>query len=177
MISRKTSYLVALALLLQLLVACEPPKKLRGGSPEDFPDGHFERISIFEVLANPYAFSERHIEVQGYLSRHNSVWKLFPTPDYVQLYDLPSTIAVNLNLDSHPECDGAWASVKGVTKPFIGGHVEFDPEKIHYVGLSLKNVYCYATDDILNSKGELIIIPESGELPEIEEPSDQTTFQ
>ena len=124
----------------------EKTEKQRGTPPDTFPDGLYEAVSIFSVLADPSQYSERHIEVRGYLHSHHGSWRLSPSPDHAKLADVPSTISIDLGMDPESECNGNWAVVKGVTKPYSGVYVEFNPEMIHYVSLIVKSHDCFAIE-------------------------------
>ena len=172
-INRLRIRVTAAAICVVCLFGCaEKTEKQRGTPPDTFPDGLYEEVSIFSVLADPSQYSERHIEVQGYLHVHDGNWRLFPTPDHARLYDLASTIQLNLILDPESECNGNWAKVKGVTKPYSGVYVEFNPEMIHYVSLAEKSHDCFAIESFKNNKGKVFILEEGDEIPIIEPDKD-----
>lgn len=156
---------VAFSLML-VLAGCNEVQ--RGGDPGSFPDGDFEAVSIYSVLANPDQYSERHIEVKGFMTDSQTGWILSPSYEFAVLSDAASSIGVNVHMDPKLNCNGAWVTVKGVTLPYRGLSVEFNPEKVHYISLSLEDGYCFATDEFKNSTGKVIFIEEGEETPAIE---------
>ena len=120
---------------------------MRGTPPDTYPDGRFEPVSIYSILANPGQFSQRHIEVYGYLVLLNGYWSLIPSNERTTFLDLPSTIRLHVDIVDEKSCNGAWVAVKGVTKPFIGINVEFDPDRIQYVSLVEGPGRCYISEE------------------------------
>ena len=144
-------------------------EKMRGTPPDTYPDGGFEPVSIYSILANPSQFSQRHIEVKGYLVLHDGYWSLLPSKERTAIIDLPSTIRLRVTMLDEEKCNGAWVAVKGVTKPFIGIDVEFDPEKIQYISLAEHPGRCYMSKDfaerVNSGKGQVIIVEEGEPIP------------
>ncbi|BFM06113.1 hypothetical protein [Halioxenophilus aromaticivorans] len=159
-------------------------EKMRGTPPDTYPDGGFEPVSIYSILANPSQFSQRHIEVKGYLAFHDGYWSLLPSKERTAIIDLPSTIRLRVAMLDEERCNGAWVAVKGVTKPFIGIDVEFDPDKIQYISLAEHPGRCYVSEEfakkIKSGKGKVIIVEDGEEIPPAEprdEESPNAAFQ